>query len=156
PNPAFKTEEAITGLGTGEALVSTLEGKAAPSMVERTLIRPPSSRIGPLSDSERRAVIDRSPIAGLYDRDIDRESAYEILTARAEKAAEAQAAQRQAEEQEADQESAAGRWTLPGFGDEPASGSRTASGKKKTATRTTRQRETVVEAAMKSAARSVA
>ncbi|CAD7028126.1 hypothetical protein REJC140_02587 [Pseudorhizobium endolithicum] len=149
-NPAFDTQEAITGLGTGEALVSTLEGKGAPSMVERTLIRPPSSRIGPLTDAERREIIDRSPIAGQYDRDVDRESAYEILMARAEKAAQAQAAQREAEEQES--ESAAGRWTLPGFGDEPAEkpAARRGSG------RSGYQRETVVEAAMKSAARSVA
>ncbi len=147
-NPAFDTQEAITALGTGEALVSTLEGKGAPSMVERTLIRPPSSRIGPLTDAERRDIINRSPIAGQYDRDIDRESAYEILMARAEQAARAEATRRQEEEQGDD--SAAGRWTLPGFGnDEPA--------KKPVARRTsTRQRETVVGAAMKSAARSVA
>ncbi|CAD7045413.1 hypothetical protein RHAB21_03547 [Pseudorhizobium halotolerans] len=147
-NPAFDTQEAITALGTGEALVSTLEGKGAPSMVERTLIRPPSSRIGPLTDAERRDIINRSPIAGQYDRDIDRESAYEILMERAEKAAKAEAAQREAEEQES--ESAAGRWSLPGFGDDEPT-------KKSAGRRTsTRQRETVVEAAMKSAARSVA
>lgn len=147
-NPAFDTQEAITALGTGEALVSTLEGKGAPSMVERTLIRPPSSRIGPLTDAERREIISRSPIAGQYDRDIDRESAYEILMERAEKAAKAEAAQREAEEQES--ESAAGRWSLPGFGDDEPT-------KKSAGRRTsTRQRETVVEAAMKSAARSVA
>ncbi|CCF18509.1 conserved protein of unknown function [Pseudorhizobium banfieldiae] len=146
-NPAFDTQEAITALGTGEALVSTLEGKGAPSMVERTLIRPPSSRIGPLTDAERRDIINRSPIAGQYDRDIDRESAYEILMERAEKAAKAEAAQREEEERET--ESAAGRWSLPGFGDEPA-------GKPAGKRTSTRQRETVVEAAMKSAARSVA
>nr|CAD6612147.1 hypothetical protein RKHAN_02461 [Rhizobium sp. Khangiran2] len=146
-NPAFDTQEAITALGTGEALVSTLEGKGAPSMVERTLIRPPSSRIGPLTDAERRDIINRSPIAGQYDRDIDRESAYEILMERAEKAAKAEAAQREEEERET--ESAAGRWSLPGFGDEPA-------GKTAGKRTSTRQRETVVEAAMKSAARSVA
>nr|CAD6607645.1 hypothetical protein RTCK_02021 [Rhizobium sp. TCK] len=146
-NPVFDTQEAITALGTGEALVSTLEGKGAPSMVERTLIRPPSSRIGPLTDGERRDIINRSPIAGQYDRDIDRESAYEILMERAEKAAKAEAAQREEEERET--ESAAGRWSLPGFGDEPA-------GKPAGKRTSTRQRETVVEAAMKSAARSVA
>lgn len=151
-NPAFDTEEAITGMGTGEALVSTLEGKGAPSMVERTLIRPPSSRIGPLTDAERRDIINQSPIAGQYDRDVDRESAYEILLARAQqKTAQAEEAERQTEDQEAE-ESAAGRWSLPGFGDAPAE----TGGRKKTAGRATRQRETVVEAAMKSAARSVA
>ncbi|MCB5202721.1 DUF853 domain-containing protein [Neorhizobium sp. T786] len=153
-NPAFNTGEAITALGTGEALISTLEGKGAPSMVERTLVRPPSSRIGPLSDTERTQIINQSPIAGQYDRDIDRESAYEILMARAGKAAEAEAAQREAAQQEQEQEdnSAAGRWTLPGFGDAPEA--KPAGGR--TAGRPARQRESVVEAAMKSAARSVA
>src|SRR3546814_310878 len=96
PNPAFKTEEAITGLGTGEALVSTLESKGAPSMVERRLIRPPSSRLGPLSDTERRAAIERSPIAGPDDRDLDHGTAYEILMECAERAAQEPAAQQPA------------------------------------------------------------
>ncbi len=152
PNPAFDCATAITQLGIGEALVSTLEAKGIPSMVERTLIRPPSGRVGPLSDAERQKVMGLSPVAGQYDIDLDSESAYEILTARAKKAAEAEAAKRAAEEKAAGGDSAAGRWTLPGFGDEPAE---TTSG------RTTKrssgyQRETVIEAAMKSAARSVA
>lgn len=152
PNPAFDCATAITQLGIGEALVSTLEAKGIPSMVERTLIRPPSGRVGPLSDAERQKVMGLSPVAGQYDIDLDSESAYEILTARAKKAAEAEAAKRAAEEKAAGGDSAAGRWTLPGFGDESAE---TTSG------RTTKrssgyQRETVIEAAMKSAARSVA
>jgi len=152
PNPAFDCATAITQLGIGEALVSTLEAKGIPSMVERTLIRPPSGRVGPLSDAERQKVMGLSPVAGQYDIDLDSESAYEILTARAKKAAEAEAAKRAAEEKAEGGDSAAGRWTLPGFGDEPAE---TTSG------RTTKrssgyQRETVIEAAMKSAARSVA
>lgn len=152
PNPAFDCATAITQLGIGEALISTLEAKGIPSMVERTLIRPPSGRVGPLSDAERQKVMGLSPVAGQYDIDLDSESAYEILTARAKKAAEAEAAKRAAEEKAAGGDSAAGRWTLPGFGDEPAE---TTSG------RTTKrssgyQRETVIEAAMKSAARSVA
>ncbi|MEC9463191.1 MAG: DUF853 domain-containing protein [Pseudomonadota bacterium] len=152
PNPAFDCATAITQLGIGEALVSTLEAKGIPSMVERTLIRPPSGRVGPLSDAERQKVMGLSPVAGQYDIDLDSESAYEILTARAKKAAEAEAAKRAAEEKAAGGDSAAGRWTLPGFGDEPTE---TTSG------RTTKrssgyQRETVIEAAMKSAARSVA
>ncbi|HEX2148347.1 MAG TPA: helicase HerA-like domain-containing protein, partial [Pseudorhizobium sp.] len=149
-NPDFETHEAITELGTGEALVSTLEGKGVPSMVERTLIRPPSSRIGPLTDTERKEIINQSPIAGRYDRDIDRESAYEILMARAEKAAQGEAAQREAEEQE--KTSAAGRWSLPGFGDEP----KQKPPARRSLGRSGYQRETVLEAAMKSAARSVA
>ena len=82
PNPAFSTFEAITQLGVGEALVSTLEDKGVPSMVERTLVRPPSSRIGVISEEERRKVIAASPVGGIYDTLVDRESAYEVLTAR--------------------------------------------------------------------------
>lgn len=88
-NPAFDAETAITELGVGEALVSTLEKKGVPSMVARTLIRPPSSRLGPLTDEERAAVMAQSPVTGLYDRPVDRRSAYEILKARAEEAANA-------------------------------------------------------------------
>lgn len=83
PNPEFDTFAAITELGQGEALVSMLEGKAVPSVVQRTLIRPPSSRLGPLNDEERAALIAASPLAGVYDEVVDRESAFEILKARA-------------------------------------------------------------------------
>src|SRR5690606_22480241 len=79
----FNTEEAITQLGVGEALVSMLEAKGAPSMVEKTLIRPPSSRLGPITDEERRTLIRNSPIAGHYDTVEDRESAFEVLQKRA-------------------------------------------------------------------------
>ncbi len=81
-NPAFDTAEAIQGLGVGEALVSTLDGKGAPNVVARTLIRPPDSRLGPATDAERAAVMAASPVRGLYDTLIDRESAEEILAAR--------------------------------------------------------------------------
>jgi DNA helicase HerA-like ATPase len=97
PNPAFSAFEAITQLGVGEALVSTLQEKGEPSVVERTLIRPPCSRIGPATPEERRLVIERSPLAGRYDQTVDRESAYEILKAKAEqelaRAGEAQPAE---------------------------------------------------------------
>jgi DNA helicase HerA-like ATPase len=83
PNPAFDTFTAITELGQGEALVSMLEGKAVPSIVERTLIRPPSSRLGPLKDEERAALMAASPLRGVYDEAVDRESAFEVLKARA-------------------------------------------------------------------------
>jgi DNA helicase HerA-like ATPase len=86
-NPSLETEEVITQLGVGEALVSTLEKKGEPSIVQRTLIRPPTSRMGPASDAERQAVIHESPVSGQYDTLKDRESAYEILQARAEKQA---------------------------------------------------------------------
>jgi DNA helicase HerA-like ATPase len=82
PNPAFSTYEAITALGTGEALVSTLEGKGIPSMVQRTLVRPPSSRIGTISAEERRRVIAASPIGPVYDTPVDRQSAFEALSVR--------------------------------------------------------------------------
>jgi hypothetical protein len=81
PNPDFSTFDVITQLEVGEALVSTLEGKGAPSVVQRTLIRPPSSRIGTISDEERRRIIAASPVGMIYDNPIDRESAYEILAA---------------------------------------------------------------------------
>jgi len=88
PNPRFSTQDAIRDCGVGEALVSLLEGKGAPSVVERTLIRPPSSRLGPIDMAERKAVMAGSPVAGLYEEAKDRESAFEILQGRAEKAAE--------------------------------------------------------------------
>ena len=107
PNPAFDTAEAIQALGVGEALVSTLDEKGAPTMVARTLIRPPDSRVGPLTPAERQQAIAASPVRGQYDQAVNRESAYEKLGARsqataadlAEKAAEA-AAQKAATEAE--------------------------------------------------------
>ena len=81
-NPAFDTAEAIQGLGVGEALVSTLDEKGAPNIVARTLIRPPDSRLGPATDAERATVMASSPVRGLYEAMIDRESAAEILAAR--------------------------------------------------------------------------
>ena len=84
PNPAFSAADAITELGVGEALVSTLVEKGVPSIVERTLVRPPSSRIGTISEAERKAVIAASPVGGIYDQVIDRQSAFEILSVRVE------------------------------------------------------------------------
>jgi len=83
-NPALDAETALTELGVGEALVSMLEGKGAPSVVERVLIRPPCSRLGPASDGERRAALEASPVRGRYDTPLDRVSAYEMLAERAE------------------------------------------------------------------------
>lgn len=82
PNPAFDTLQVLTELGIGEALVGTLEEKGTPAMVQRVAIAPPQSRIGPLSDAERAQIIRTSPLAGRYDKPIDRESAYERLTGR--------------------------------------------------------------------------
>jgi DNA helicase HerA-like ATPase len=100
PNPKFSTEEVITQLGTGEALVSVIGEKGAPSIVGRTLIRPPSSRLGPITEAERRTIIAGSPVAGLYDETLDRESAFEVLAEAAERkqAAEAQAERREEDE----------------------------------------------------------
>ncbi|MFL5189335.1 MAG: helicase HerA-like domain-containing protein [Microvirga sp.] len=93
-NPAFDTEKAITELGVGEALVSTLEGKGAPSMVERTLIAPPMAQVGPIELTERQQIMASSPMRGKYDQLVDPESAYEMLAKRAEQAAaEAKAAE---------------------------------------------------------------
>jgi len=83
-NPALDTAKVIMELGKGEALVSFLEGNSIPSVVERTLIRPPAARVGPLSAAERAAVQAKSPVGHIYDAPVDRESAYEILQARAE------------------------------------------------------------------------
>ncbi|MEM9287778.1 MAG: helicase HerA-like C-terminal domain-containing protein [Pseudomonadota bacterium] len=87
-NPDIDTKTAITELGVGEALVSTLDEKGAPSIVDRCLIRPPSSRLGPATPSERTMVMAASPVGRHYDEDVDRESAYEVLAKRAEKAAD--------------------------------------------------------------------
>lgn len=92
PNPRFDTETAIKEVGTGEAVTSFLEAKGAPGMVERTLIRPPVSRLGSITGAERAAIMAASPVAGKYDRGVDRESAAEILAARSAKAGEAAAA----------------------------------------------------------------
>jgi DNA helicase HerA-like ATPase len=81
-NPRLDVEKAITELAVGEALVSFLDAKGTPSIVERALVLPPASRIGPASAQERAAVIAGSPIAGHYEKDVDRESAYEQLAAR--------------------------------------------------------------------------
>lgn len=86
PNPNFSTEQAITELIVGEALVSTLMEKGEPSIVQRTLVRPPASRLGPVTPEERKATIASSPVGTAYDKTIDRESAYEVLKKRAESA----------------------------------------------------------------------
>lgn len=83
-NDGLDTEQAITELGVGEALVSVLDEQGRPTPVERVLIAPPGSRIGPLNDEERRSQVARSPLGSKYDTALDRESAYEILKQRSE------------------------------------------------------------------------
>jgi hypothetical protein len=81
-NPKLNTEQAITELSVGEALVSLLDDKGRPSVVERAFILPPASRIGPISDAERAAIIKSSAVFGHYEQVVDRESAYEKLKGR--------------------------------------------------------------------------
>jgi len=82
-NPALDTEKVITELGVGEALISFLDERGRPGMVERAFVLPPASRIGPITPDERKAVLARSPVKGVYDALVDRESAYEKLAGRA-------------------------------------------------------------------------
>ena len=86
-NPAFKTDEAIMNLETGEALVSFLDEKGAPSMVERAKILFPLSQIGAVTEGQRLDIIKQSRIYGKYDTPVDRESAFEVLLAEAEQQA---------------------------------------------------------------------
>ena len=104
-NPAFDTEEVIGQLGVGEALVSTLDAKGVPSIVERTLIAPPRSQFGPIDNMRRDELIKRSPLYSAYAQPVDRESAYEMLQKReaelaAQRQREAEAAERAKAEEE--------------------------------------------------------
>ena len=115
-NPAFDTEKAIMELGIGEALVSTLDEKGQPTIVQRTLVKPPNGRVGPITEAERRAIINASPVKGVYDETEDRVSAYESLQKRsAEREDEAAA---QAEEKAAKKSGGGSRsdsfWTTLG------------------------------------------
>lgn len=94
-NPALDVRAVVTELGTGEALISILDDDGAPTPVEAALIRPPESKIGPLSAQQKKEIRSRSPISGHYDQAIDRESAYELLKVRAELAAEREAREAQ-------------------------------------------------------------
>ena len=98
-NPAFDVETVITELGTGEALTSFLDEKGAPGVVERAFVLPPRSRIGTITPAERAKVVNWSPLQGRYETTVDRESAYELLKIKAERAAAAEAAAQAAEEQ---------------------------------------------------------
>lgn len=142
-NPAFDAADVIKELGVGEALTSFLDAKGRPGIVERTLIRPPTSRLGPATASERKKVMDASPVAGRYEKEVDRESAFEILQARADKAA---AAAEAAEKAEAE----ARRKALEAKEREKAE--RAANRGRKRSSRS----DSVIETVAKSAARSVA
>ncbi|MCL4674118.1 MAG: DUF853 domain-containing protein, partial [Sphingomonadaceae bacterium] len=98
-NPDLKVAEVITELKVGEALVSTLDGDGAPTVVQRTLIRPPRSRLGPVTPKERAIIQSVSPLDGKYDTAVDRESAAEVLAAKAvDAAATAEEVEEQGEE----------------------------------------------------------
>lgn len=88
PNPDFDTSEVITQLAVGEALVSFLEDKGTPMVTQRTFVHPPSSRLGAITPEERTATIARSPVKGVYETAVDRESAYEKLQQKAQTVAE--------------------------------------------------------------------
>ncbi|MHB0973906.1 MAG: helicase HerA-like domain-containing protein [Thiobacillus sp.] len=87
-NPALEEATAITELGVGEALVSFLDAKGRPGVVERAFIVPPRGQIGPITDAQRKQLMQTSLVAGVYDKPVDRESAYETLKARAEQSAQ--------------------------------------------------------------------
>jgi uncharacterized protein len=93
PNPKLKVEKVITELGVGEALVSLLDEKGRPSVVERAFIVPPGSQLGPIPDEERSRLIQSSDVHGHYEKAVDRESAYEKLKARVVEESPAQKAE---------------------------------------------------------------
>ena len=159
-NSDFNTFEMITRLGVGEALVSTLQAKGVPSVVQRTLIRPPSSRMGPITEAERRKILAVSPVAAQYDETVDRQSAFEMLQERAEAAVKDEEQERLREEREEREEDGRERtsrspWTLPDFDDDDDDDDdRRSSRKRSTSTRRS-NRQSVTEAAIKSVVRSV-
>ncbi|MCX6574216.1 MAG: DUF853 family protein [Candidatus Aminicenantes bacterium] len=154
-NPKIDVETAITQLATGEALVSFLDEKGQPGIVERAYVLPPHGRIGPIAPPERQAVIQGSVVFGHYERAVDRESAYEMLKARAQQAQAADAQARAQAQAQAEAEAQARRTPYgypppPGrsprpYPDYPAPPRRPAG----------RSRDTLMEAMAKSAARSV-
>lgn len=140
-NDKVNVETAITELGVGEALVSFLSEKGIPSPVERTFVCPPESRLGAITDQERDEVIKSSIVFGQYEKEIDRESAYEILNKRADEVAQKQEEAEAKEKAEEEDE---------GFFDDILGSSKT-KGKKKSS----RKSDSVITSAAKSAARAI-
>jgi hypothetical protein len=130
----------ITELGVGEALVSFLDEKGRPGIVERAFIVPPGGQIGPIDANQRRQLMQTSLVTGVYERTVDRESAYEVIKARTEQAL-AQAAQAKADAQQTQAQSGSGGILGDLLGGVPGAGGR--------------RREGMVEALAKSAARSI-
>jgi DNA helicase HerA-like ATPase len=151
PNPQLDTAQVITELAVGEALVSFLDEKGRPAMVERTFIVPPASQIGPLTDVERKAIVADSIVAGVYEKTVDRESAYEKIKGRvAVKMPTAQPAQRSGQGGVA-QDGTAAESGGPSIGDKM----KDAFGGLFGGTGVARRKDTMVEAMVKSAARSI-
>ena len=148
-NPDIDITTVIGELGVGEALVSTLEKKGVPSIVQQTLVRPPSSRMGPITRPERRAVMADSLMAGIYDITVDRESAYELLKKRR--------AQERAREEDAARQAQVAERQAPGGGgllDELFGGGSSRAAPRRRAR--SRRSDSLTEAVTKSVARSVA
>ena len=141
-NEALDEESAITELGVGEALISCLDENGQPGIVERAFVIPPHARIGPIDDEQRRQLMHSSLVAGIYEKTVDRKSAYEVLKARAEQVV-------QTETTVQGQPAAAETSSVGGIGGmlgEMLGGAMGSGG---------RRREGIVEALAKSAARSV-
>ena len=115
PNPSFKTDEAIMNLETGEALVSFLDEKGAPAMVQRAKILFPLSQIGAISEAQREEIIRKSRIYGKYDKPVDRESAFEVLMEESEKELAALEEEKQLKEKEKEEAKEAKEKSKPGF-----------------------------------------
>ena len=124
PNPRFAIEDAIRDVGTGEAVTSFLEAKGVPGIAERTLIRPPSSQLGPIDPGLRATLIAASPMRQKYETTVDRDSAYERLRARADKAAREASAAEDQRKDETDREFRNAR-RYDGGASEPAAKKRT-------------------------------
>src|SRR5262245_24401472 len=143
-NPKLEVETIITQLGVGEALVSFLDENGTPGIVQRALVRPPQSRIGPMAPEVRQQTMNQSLVAGVYEKVVDRESAYEILKARAATAAQASATPPASAPQPA-----------PGSYEKPGGLFDFGLGRPTTGPRGGRQPDTLAEAFAKSAARAM-
>jgi len=146
PNPKLDTAQVITELGVGEALVSFLDEKGRPNIVERAFIVPPASQIGPVTDDERKEFLANSVVAGVYEKTVDRESAYEKLKGRVEKEMVAEEAKPAKGKAAAQAEAPA---QSPGGGINDALGGLFGGGG------VGRRKDTMMEAMIKSAARSI-
>ena len=168
PNPKFSTADAITQLGVGEALVSTLQAGGVPGIVERTNVRPPRSRMGAITPEERALAMQHSPFAGRYDAVVDRESAFEMLDGGDPNAAAAPVSAPAAEATPATSGSTLGNWwekmthSAPEIAPAPADAAPAAprrplpqAAPAPAPRAPARQRETVLEAATKSMVRGV-